>query len=142
MKIRHVGVVVRNLDKALFFWRDLLGFNIELMMDESGPEIDAILGLKNVHVTTVKMSAPEGGMIELLHFHSHPDIEFWNGKPYSTGITHIALTVHNLNLIYKKLLDASFYFPNEPQLSKDKKAKVIYCKGPENLLIEFVEIIN
>ena len=142
MKVRHTGVVVRNLDKALSFWRDLLGFNIEVMMDESGPEIDAILGLLNVRVITVKMSAPEGGMIELLHFHSHPDMKFWDGQPYSTGITHIALTVNNLDLIYKKLLGAGFLFPNKPQLSKDGKAKVIYCKGPENLLIEFVEIIN
>lgn len=139
MKIRHIGVVVRNLDKALFFWRDLLGFNIELMMDESGPEIDAILGLKNVHVTTVKMSAPEGGMIELLHFHSHSDIEAWNGKPYSTGITHIALTVHNLDLLYKKLLDAGYNFTNKPQISSDGKVKVIYCQGHENLLLELVE---
>ena len=141
MKIRHIGVVVRNLDKALFFWRDLLGFNIEFMMDESGPEIDAILGLKNVHVTTVKMSAPEGGMIELLYFHSHADIVAWNGKPYSTGITHIALTVHNLDLLYKKLLDAGYSFTNKPQFSPDGKVKVIYCQGHENILLEFVEKI-
>jgi len=139
MKIRHVGIVVRNLDKALFFWRDLLKFNIEVIMDESGPEIDAILGLKNVRVTTVKMSAPEGGMIELLHFHSHSDIEAWNGKPYSTGITHIALTVYNLDLLYKKLLDAGYNFTNKPQISPDGKVKVIYCQGHENLLLELVE---
>ncbi len=139
MKIRHTGIVVRNLDNALFFWRDLLGFKVEVMMDESGREIDAILGLQNVHVTTVKMSAPEGGMIELLNFHSHPDKELWNGKPYSTGITHIALTVHNLDLIYEQLIEAGFNFPNKPQYSRDGNVKVIYCQGPENLLVEFVE---
>ena len=139
VEIRHTGLVVSNLEGALFFWRDLLGFKIERQMEESGPDIDAIMGLKDVRVTTVKMIASKGGMIELLYFHSHPDIPMWLGSPYSTGFTHIALTVKNLNDIYKKLNSAGFKFMALPQYSKDRMVKVIYCRGPEGVLIEFVE---
>lgn len=141
-QIRHTGLVVTDLGKALHFWRDLLGFRIEKQMDESGPHIDAMMGLKNVRVTTVKMTAPEGGMIELLQFQSHPDIPSWLGKPYSTGFTHVAMSVSNLDDAYEKLSNAGAEFNAPPQYSPDGSVKVIYCKGPEGVLLELVERLN
>ena len=137
--IRHTGLVVADLDRALHFWCDVLGFRVERQMYELGPHIDAMMGLKDVRVTTVKMTAPEGGMIELLHFQSHPDLPRWHGKPYSTGFTHIAMTVGDLDDVYIKLSAAGAKFPAPPQYSPDGKVKVIYCKGPEDVLLEFVE---
>ncbi len=124
-KIRHTGLVVADLNLALSFWRDLLGFKIDKLMDEFGPHIDAMMGLKNVKVTTVKMSAPQGGVLELLHFKSHPDSKKWHGKPYSTGFTHLALAVENLDECYQKLTGAGFVFPGPPQYSPDGVVKVI-----------------
>lgn len=141
-QIRHTGLVVANLELALGFWRDLLGFNIDKQMDESGPHIDAMMGLKNVEVTTVKMSAPQGGVVELLHFKSHPDVYKWHGKPYSTGFTHLALTVINLDECYQRLSDAGCIFSAPPQYSPDGAVKVIYCQGPEGVLLELVEVIG
>ena len=141
-QIRHTGLVVADLEGALRFWRDLLGFKVEKQMDESGPHIDAMMGLKDVRVTTVKMTAPEGGMIELLHFQSHPDSPAWLGQPNSTGFTHIAMTVVNLDMAVKKLDDAGVLFPAPPQYSPDGTVKVIYCKGPEGVLLELVERLN
>ena len=141
-QIRHTGLVVNDLELALHFWRDLLGFSIDKKMDESGPHIDAMMGLRNVEVTTVKMSAPEGGVIELLHFKSHPQKGGWSGKPYTTGFTHIALTVNNLDECYKTLSKYGVEFPASPQFSPDGAIKVIYCRGPEAILLELVEIID
>jgi catechol 2,3-dioxygenase-like lactoylglutathione lyase family enzyme len=141
-QIRHTGLVVADLEGALRFWRDLLGFKVEKHMDESGPHIDAMMGLKDVRVTTVKMASPEGGMIELLHFQSHPDSPAWLGQPYSTGFTHIAMTVGNMDMAFKKLTDAGVVFPAPPQYSPDGAVKVIYCKGPEGVLLELVERLN
>jgi len=141
-QIRHAGLVVADLGLALSFWRDLLGFNIDKQMDESGPHIDAMMGLKNVEVTTVKMSAPQGGVIELLHFKSHPDVDVWRGTPYTTGFTHLALSVKNLDECYQKLSNAGCTFPAHPQYSPDGVVKVIYCQGPEGVLLELVEVIS
>ena len=140
-QIRHTGIVVNDLELVLRFWRDLLGFTIDKQMDESGPHIDAMMGLKNVEVTTVKMSAPQGGVIELLQFKSHPDVTKWNGKPYSTGFTHLALTVISLEECYQKLSRSGCIFPSPPQFSPDGLVKVIYCQGPEGILLELVEVI-
>lgn len=138
-QIRHTGLVVNDLELALTFWRDLLGFNVVKRMDESGPHIDAMMGLKNVEVTTVKLSAPKGGVIELLRFKSHPDLVAWQGTPYATGFTHLALSVKNLDQCFNKLSEAGCIFPASPQYSTDGSVKVIYCRGPEGVLLELVE---
>jgi len=137
--IRHTGLVVADLQKALHFWCHVLGFKLVKQMDESGPHIDAMMGLVDVRVTTAKLAAPDGNLIELLHFHSHPDQPRWNGAPYTTGFTHIAMTVESLDLLISKLKQENVIFPSEPQSSPDGCVKVIYAKGPEGVLLELVE---
>jgi catechol 2,3-dioxygenase-like lactoylglutathione lyase family enzyme len=137
--IRHTGLVVRDLERALHFWCEVLGFKVVKQMDESGPHIDALMGLRDVRVTTAKLAAPDGNLIELLHFHSHPDQPRWNGTPYSTGFTHVALTVVDLDQVILKLSNEGVSFPAPPQLSPDGFVKVIYCKGPEDVLLELVQ---
>lgn len=141
-QIRHTGLVVADLEAALHFWRDLLGFTVARQMDESGPHIDAMMGLRDVRVTTSKLIAPDGGMIELLYFHSHPDKPTWIGTPYSTGFTHIAMTVTDIDGLCRKLAAEGVTFFAPPQCSPDGKVKVTYCKGPEGVLLELVEILQ
>ena len=140
--IRHTGLVVSDLDRALHFWCDVLGFKLARRMDESGPYIDAMMGLKNVRVTTAKLTAPDGGMLELLKFHSHPDQPGWTGQPYSTGFTHIALTVDDLDAIMPGLIEAGVTFPDTPQVSPDGYSKVSYARGPEGVLLELVQVMK
>ncbi|MDP6426360.1 MAG: VOC family protein, partial [Dehalococcoidia bacterium] len=88
-KIRHTGIVVRDLDISMHFYCDLLGFKITRQLDESGVYVDNMLSLDQVRVATVKMTAPDGQMIELLKFHTHLNEQ----KPRdinNVGITHIA----------------------------------------------------
>lgn len=137
--IRHVGLVVADLEKSLKFWCETMGFVVSRQMEESGPHIDAMMGLQGVHVTTAKLAAPDGNLIELLKFHSHPDRPTWSGTPYSTGLTHIALTVENIAELLPRLTAAGGAVPSAPQVSPDGKFKVLYVKGLENILIELVE---
>jgi catechol 2,3-dioxygenase-like lactoylglutathione lyase family enzyme len=140
--IRHVGLVVADLEKSLKFWCDTMGFVVSRQMEESGPYIDAMMGLNDVRVTTVKLLAPDGNLLELLFFHSHTDKPKWEGKPYSTGLTHLALTVQDLDETCRRLQQAGVNFPAEPQRSPDGLVKVIYATGPEGVLLELVEIVN
>jgi len=141
-QIRHVGLVVADLDRALAFWCDLLGFRVTKRMDESGAHIDAMMGLRDVRVTTVKMAAPDGNLLELLHFHSHRDKPAWVGTPHSTGLTHMALTVDDLDSVCQKLVDFGVNFSAPPQYSPDGYAKVTYGRGPEGIILELVEVLR
>jgi catechol 2,3-dioxygenase-like lactoylglutathione lyase family enzyme len=101
-----------------------------------------MMGLHDVRVTTAKLAASDGNLIELLQFHSHPDRPQWDGAPYSTGFTHIALTVDDLDALVGKLVPFGVTFPAPPQYSPDGGVKVIYAKGPEGVLLELVEILT
>ena len=141
-QIRHTGLVVANLQSALHFWCDVLGFRVVKQMDESGPHIDAMMGLMDVRVTTAKLVAPDERMIELLHFQSHPDRPAWEGTPYSTGLTHVAMTVTDLDASCERLKSEGVVFSAPPQLSPDGAVKVTYGKGPEGVLLELVEVLK
>lgn len=140
--IRHTGLVVADLERALHFWCDVLGFEIARKMEESGSHIDAMMGLTGVRLTTVKLAAPDNNLVELLHFHTHADKPSWEGMPYSTGFTHIALTVDNLDATCKALADEGVSFNAPPQYSPDGFAKVTYGRGPEGVLLELVEVLK
>ena len=140
--IRHVGLVVADLENSLSFWCDTMGFVVSRQMEESGPHIDAMMGMKDVRVTTAKLAAPDGNLLELLYFHSHWDKPQWEGKPYSTGLTHIALTVQDLDETLRRLKLVGVSVPAEPQFSLDGKVRVIYAAGPEGILLELVEVIK
>jgi len=141
LAVRHTGIVVDNLELCLDFWCNQLGFVVRTRMDEAGPHIDAIMELHDVRVTTVKMAAADGSLVELLKFHSHPDKPAWTGGPTTTGPTHVALTVSDLDELYVRLQGAGARFHAPPQYSPDGKAKFTYCLGPENLLLELVEVL-
>lgn len=140
--IRHTGLVVADLNAALWFWCDLVGFRVHKRMDESGPHLDAMMGLRDVQVTTVKLAAPDGNLLELLHFQSHPDVPAWTGEPFSTGFTHVAFTVPDVDIACERLQAAGVIFHAPPQRSPDGYAKVCYCRGPEGVLLELVEVLN
>jgi len=138
--IRHTGIVVKDLESSLYFFCDLLGFQITKQMEESGDYIDNISSLRDVKVTTVKMTSSSGQMIELLKYHSHPREQKLR-EICDIGITHIAFTVEDLNSEYDRLKGKGVPFNAPPQLSLDGYAKVTFCRAPEGTLIELVQVL-
>ena len=140
-EVRHVGIVVKNMENSLKFYRDLLGLEIIRDMDEHGGYIDNMLSLDDVHVRTVKLSAGMGNtLIELLDFKSHNDNEIRNF--YTIGASHVALTVDNLEDLYKHLSENNVKFNAPPQKSSDGLVKVTFCNDPDGTPIELVEMID
>ena len=140
-EVRHIGIEVNNMENSLKFYRDLLGLKIIKDMDEQGVYIDNMLSLDYVQVKTVKLSADTGNtLIELLDFKSHNDNEVRNF--YTIGASHIALTVDNLEDLYKHLTKNNVKFNAPPQKSPDGLVKVTFCNDPDGTPIELVEIID
>ena len=144
VSLRHTGIVVQDLDAAIEFYGDLLGFVETARTDEAGRYLDAMLAVEDARVTTVKLNAPGGGGLELLKVHAPKT----NGAAASSltatrpGITHIALTVSDLDVLYDNLLRAGIAFNAPPQRSPDGKVKVTYCQDPEGNFVELVEVIS
>ena len=95
-EIRHIGIVVKNLDESMYFYKDLMGFEVFEQVVETGEFIEGILNIKNCMVTTVKMIHPcLNGMIELLWYDS-PKAKYLVRDINDIGIGHIAFTVDDV----------------------------------------------
>ena len=140
--VRHVGIVVNNIENSLKFYRDIFGLQIQRLMNESGTYIDNILGFENVKVKTVKMSAPNGPtLIELLEF----DVPKGSNLPRHVndlGASHVAFTVSNIDEMYKKLKQSGIKFNAPPQLTPDGYAKVTFCFDPDGTPVELVQVLD
>lgn len=139
--IRHTGIVVSNIEEGTKFWVENFGFKVVSNQIEKGEFINQLLGLENVQVNTVKLTAPDSSMVELLHFHSPLIIDRERIKPNSHGITHVALNTSNLDELLVRLSEKNYFPINRPSISPDKKHKVCYLIAFENTLIELVETL-
>lgn len=136
---RHVGIVVSDLNAALQFYVELLGLTVVKTAEESGESIDAMLGLEDVDVTTVKLVVPGGGMIELLSY-GRPRGLWENRNINDVGISHIALTVDDVDAEYVRLLEADVGFLSLPVVSGS--AKVVIAFDPDENPIELVQDLH
>ena len=142
--IRHIGLVIKNVNKSLYFWCELLGFKIISDQIESGSSLSKILKIKKVKVRTIKIQDNNKNMLELLYFFNTKKNKFGrslNLKTNHFGFTHLALTVNQIDNLCKLLEKNKIKLNSKPILSKDKKVKMTYIKSPEGVFVELVQII-
>jgi catechol 2,3-dioxygenase-like lactoylglutathione lyase family enzyme len=139
--IRHIGIVVEDLEASLNFYQNILGFVIQKQMVESGTYIDNVLATDGVKVTTIKMTAPDGQLIELLFYHSPFSTNRRLRQLHDIGLSHLAFTVEDLDRTYDKLKNQGIRFNAPPQISPDGYAKVTFCRAPEGTYVELVEVL-
>ena len=141
-EIRHTGIVVTDMEKALRFYRDLLGLKVVKDSREEGDYIDSITGLSRVRLWMVKLTADDGSMVELLQYLSHPQEALDNHQICDIGCSHIAFTVDDIDKEYARLSENGVRFNCPPCVSPDGYAKVSFCHDPDGTRIELVEVLQ
>ena len=139
--VRHVGIVVADMSVSLPFYRDLLGMEPWYDQTESGPYIETVTGVKNARVRMVKLRAASGGSVELLQYLSHPGVVPPPRRAGDVGVNHVALQVADLTALHGKLRAHGIRFISEPQVAPDGYAKVVYCRDPEGVIVELVQVM-
>jgi len=134
---RHACVLVKDLDRSLKFYRDILGFKVTKSLTIEGKYPETILGIKKIKLTYVKMRVPgqpRGSQpIFELHYWHRPK------KSPQKGYGHISLTMKNIDAAYKRLRKLGVKFISRPTGAADSKAKVCFGYDPDGNLIEFVQ---
>lgn len=134
----HVAISVQNLEQALRFYCDVLGFEVEWDMDNRGSGVlSKVVGLQDANPHIVMLSG-YGSRLELFKYHSPRGENSEPKRQCDFGITHFALSVKNIHEIYDRLSKAGVEFNCPPQ---DLRPGVCatYMKDPEGVTIELVE---
>ena len=134
-----MGIVVNDLNKTKDFWMNTLGFKLHVEAIEESPYIEELLAIKDPALTTVKLIDSKGFIVELLKFEKYQVENSWSGDLKTTGLTHSALTVDNLDELVDNLKEQNYTPLSNIKISPSKKVKVIFVKGPEAIMLELVQ---
>lgn len=135
---RHVGIVVNDLDKMIWFYRDLMGLEIIYDEIEDGRFLNHILNSNNKSPRIIKLGQYNKTIVELLYF---GNCKVNEKNLFCNGYTHFALTIKDADSLYDKLIKNNLSVINTPIISDEKTVKVFFGMDPENNIIEFVELL-
>ncbi len=138
--LHHASITTGDLDRLVAFYCDLLGFEVVLETSWAGgnPVADAIYALKDSAVR-MAMLRTANAFLELFEF-SHPV-----GKPgdpdrpvCDAGITHICLTVGDIEGEHRRLTEAGMRFHCPPQVAAGI-GLATYGRDPDGNIVELLE---
>ena len=140
--ILHTGLTVRDLDRSLAFYRDLLGMELVFAQEKQGGYLAAIVGYPDAHVKMAHLAFPgDGARIELFQYLA-PAPAGEPSEPREVGITHVCLVVEDLQSVYERLLGAGVRMRSAPVLV-DTGANAggygVYLHDPDGALVELFQ---
>lgn len=144
MGIDHAAIVVRNLERALRFYRDVMGFRVVLDKEAGGPALSAGHGREGVRARIVLLEVPGGRTrLELLHYRSHEGTPLpSDNQPYDEGLRHISFLVTDLDRAYTMLRSKGVQFisaPAQPQTPAALGGRFYYFRDPDGVILEIEE---
>jgi catechol 2,3-dioxygenase-like lactoylglutathione lyase family enzyme len=139
IKANHTGFTVSDPDKAVAFFRDVLGFSIAPTVRQSGRAVEKITGVPNAEIE-ITFVFGAGYCIELLHFVYPVSDRCIDLRACDAGFAHIAFEVDNIDAMVGKVEAAGYRAFSRPQIvpaGPRKGGKTVYTRGPDGIVIEF-----
>ena len=133
----HLVVGVTDMDRALAFYRDLLGMDVVFETLISGEPFDAVLHAKREQEGRVVGGLLGGLMIELLSLGAKPATD----KPARRGITgihNVSLSVIDLDDTHRRIRDAGY--PPEQEPFEIGGVRMFFVKDPDGTPVELIEL--
>lgn len=143
-RIDHVGINTSDFDRALGFYRDLLGLRVLAESTHSDSDTAALLGLDSVELRIADLDSGDGRVVEL--------IEYWRPRGtrvdfnlYDWPVIHIAFTVDDLVAVRDRLAAAgATILSRRPLAIHDPGgafdgATCLYVQAPEGVIVELVQ---
>jgi catechol 2,3-dioxygenase-like lactoylglutathione lyase family enzyme len=132
----HLVVGVTDMDRALAFYRDVLGMDVVFETLISGEPFDAVLHAKHKQEGRVLGGLLGGLMIELLSLGPKPA-----DKPARRGIAgihNVSLSVADLDDTHRRIRDAGYEPDQEP--FEIGGVRMFFVKDPDGTPVEFIEL--
>jgi methylmalonyl-CoA epimerase len=127
-KVHHVALVVRSIDEALGFWRDLLGLPLESVMDVAQDRVRiAFLGVGESKVELVEPTDTTTGVARFL-------------ASRGEGFHHVCFEVGNLAETLLRLeIDGLELIDSGPRRGAEGPVAFIHPRSCHGVLVELIE---
>lgn len=135
--IHHTAISTPDMERALGFYRDLLGMEVVFDSSFTGETAEEIMALENVDVRIVMLGF-DNARIELFEFASPAPAPGDPNRPVcDNGITHVCLQVTDIDSEYQRLVDAGVTFHCPPTGVGPSRAT--YGRDPDGNVFELLE---
>jgi catechol 2,3-dioxygenase-like lactoylglutathione lyase family enzyme len=135
----HLVVGVSDMDRALAFYRDVLGMEVIFETLISGEPFDAVLHAKRKQEGRVVGGLLGGLMIELLSLGAKPAADK-PGRRGVIGIQNVSLSVTDLDDTHRRISDAGYSPDQDP--FEIGGVRMFFVKDPDGTAVEFIELPN
>ena len=138
----HIGIVVKDLDAIVSFYRDKLGLKaIREVNSVASPEGNHT-GIPGASRKIVFMGMPGSDhFLELVHFINPPSPE-GHLTNHQLGASHVCLAVDDIEGVYKRLSAAGVQFVTPPRYSptpEGARIGICYALDPEGNYVELID---
>ncbi|NLG03549.1 MAG: hypothetical protein GX567_06950 [Clostridia bacterium] len=142
--VTHIGMTVKNIDKSIEFYRDILGLKVfggptEFVIDEA----DGLgMGVDGAESRICMVDLGNGQAIEMMEFKAPP--YGWNESlpPNALSHHHITLKVDDIHNAVNELKEKGVEVVYKPQLITEGVLEGIwwaYIKDPDGIITELME---
>jgi len=135
----HTAFTVSDLDRALAFYSNVLGFSVSAKVRHSGAMAETVTGVPGAELDIAFVDTP-GHKIELMQYLKPIDKRRSDLRPCDPGFTHIAFEVDNIDAIVAAVEAEGFRIISPPQTvlaGPRKGGKTVYTRDPDGIVIEF-----
>jgi len=143
--VHHVGLVVRDLDRSIYFYHDLLGlpFANEPTPWFEGPELAKGVGVPGASLRQVSLWAGEHSSMELIEYRDRADTSGKAVLNNHIGAAHVCFRVDDIRAKKAELESKGVVFYSDVNVVDDGPLagwRWCYFSDPDGLALELVEI--
>jgi len=133
-RIDHVAIIVRNIDQALAFYRDILGILPGEIRD---------VPTEQVRIAFLPLGGPGGSEIELIE-PTVPDSSLAKFlEKRGEGLHHICLEVDDIEVALQEMQERGApVLDQQPRIAAEGRAIFVHPKGTNGVLLELLEKKN
>ena len=142
--LHHVGLTVSDLERSIWFYRDLLGLPVRERDEATGGQLAIVTGVREPQVRIADLDFGNGGTLELTQYLSPPGGAV-RPQPMDAGHTHVGIEVDDIDLVYRRLAEAGVTLRSEPVTLEDAGpywtgARVVHALDPDGITVELVQM--
>jgi catechol 2,3-dioxygenase-like lactoylglutathione lyase family enzyme len=139
--IYHTGFTVRDIERSIEFYRDGLGLELYRRQLGTAPYLATITGFAGVRLETALLRTPDGAMLELVQYVSHPGAP----TPRETnrpGNGHICFRVADIRQACDELRRRGVHLVSDPveiTAGVHRGAFGVYLRDPDGFTVELFQ---
>lgn len=142
--LHHVGLSVSDLERSVWFYRDLLGLSVRERDEIKGGQFEILTGVVGPHVRIADLDFGNGRTLELTQYLA-PTGSSVSLRPMDAGHVHVGIEVDDIDLVYQRLVKAGIRLRSQPLTLEDAGpfwtgARVVHALDPDGLTVELVQM--